>query len=240
MNRNVLVVDDDPALCELMQTVLAGAGMNVEALTDSEQAQLRLSREKFDAIFLDVNMPKVDGIELARRARASGFNQKTPIVMVAGSGDPALQQLCFQAGANFFLYKPFDRQRLLRILRVTQGPIQQERRRFQRVPVKCKVTVESRGESVTGTSLDISLNGILVHAGRAFPAGSPVNITVQLAPGQPELNASGHVARTIGDEFMGIQMTRISSADSERLQDFLLPKILAISGPEPPMVEGVG
>jgi DNA-binding response OmpR family regulator len=229
----VLVVDDDPALCGLVQEVLTGVGLEVLALTDSEAASKHLSREKFDAVFLDVVMPTPDGVELARRARASGYNQKTPIVMLTGGSDPALQNRCFEAGANFFLYKPFDRQRLLRILRVTQGTIQQERRRFQRVQVRCRVTVESHGEQTQGSTLDMSLNGLLIQATKAFPAGSPVALAIELKKGSAPIHCNGRVARTVGDDCMGVQIERIHPNDSERIQDFLLPLILSLTGPEP-------
>jgi DNA-binding response OmpR family regulator len=229
-----MVVDDDPAMCGLVQEVLLGAGLEVVALTSSEAAARYLARERFDALFLDVNMPAPNGFDLARRARSSGYNQRTPIVMIAGDGDPNLQNRGFDAGANFFLYKPFDRQRLLRILRVTQGSIQQERRRFQRVQVRCKASIECKGMQVHGTTLDMSLNGVLVQAAKAFPAGEAVALTLELKKGLPPIHAGGRVARVIGNDCMGIHVEKIAPADSERIQDFLLPLILSITDPEPP------
>ncbi|MCL4523347.1 MAG: response regulator [Acidobacteria bacterium] len=227
MSRRVLVVDDSPEICELLQAVLYSAGMDALGLTNSQQAAGHLVREKFDAIFLDIRMPAPDGIELAGRVRSSGFNQKTPIVMISGDADPALQTRAFQAGANFFLYKPLDRRRLMRILRVTQASIQHERRRFQRVNVRCKATVESSNSRVEGWTLDMSLNGMLVQTGAAFPAGTRVAVNVQLKPSTAPLRASGKVARVIGEDCMGIELARVSLEESERLQEFLLPLILA-------------
>ncbi len=227
MSRRVLVVDDSPEICELLQSVLYSAGMDALGLTSSQQAAGHLIREKFDAIFLDIRMPPPDGIELAGRARASGFNQKTPIVMISGDADPSLQARAFQAGANFFLYKPLDRRRLMRILRVTQGSIQRERRRFQRVNVRCKATVESSSSRIEGLTLDMSLNGMLVQTEGSFPTGTRVGVTVQLKPGAKPFHASGKVARLIGDDCMGIELAIVSLEESERLQEFLLPLILA-------------
>jgi len=226
LSRRVLVVDDSPEICELLQSVLDSAGMDALGVTSSQQAAGHLVREKFDAIFLDIRMPPPDGIELAGRARASGFNQKTPIVMISGDADPALQSRAFQAGANFFLYKPLDRRRLMRILRVTQGSIQRERRRFQRVNVRCKATVESSSARIEGLTLDMSLNGMLVQTGGSFPAGTRVGVTVLLKPGAKPFHASGKVARLIGEDCMGIELESVSLEESERLQEFLLPLIL--------------
>jgi CheY-like chemotaxis protein len=227
LSRRILVVDDSPEVCELVQAVLYSAGMDALSVTDSQLAARHLIREKFDAIFLDIKMPPPDGIELASRARSSGFNQKTPIVMISGDADPALQARAFQAGANFFLYKPLDRRRLMRILRVTQGPIQQERRRFQRVNVRCKVLVESSNTTVEGWTLDMSLNGMLVQGTPAFPVSTSVVVTVHLKPGAPPLRIGGKIVRLIGEDCMGIDLPAVKLEESERLQEFLLPLILA-------------
>ncbi len=232
MNRRVLVVDDAPEICELMSAVLSSAGMDVLAISDSQQAAGHLLREKFDAVFLDVKMPAPDGIDLAARARASGFNQKTPIVMITGDTDPAVQERAFKAGANFLLYKPLDRRRLLRILRVTRNSIQQERRRFQRVSVRCKAILETSTARIEGSTLDMSLNGVLVQADNALPVGTKLILTLQLRAGAAPLRTSAKIARIVGDDCMGIEIAVISQEDSERLQEFLLPLILAATDEE--------
>ena len=71
MPSKVLVVEDDPALCEFIQEVLNSEEMETYGVTDSTQAAARLRAEKFDAVFLDIRMPPPDGIELARLMRAS-------------------------------------------------------------------------------------------------------------------------------------------------------------------------
>ena len=120
MVTKALVVDDDRAVGELIVALLDGVGMTAEAETNSVRAAERLAREKFDAIFLDVSMPGLDGMELTRRARAGGYNQKTPIVMITGLEDPSLMRKGFEAGVNFFLFKPVDRKTLLRVVRASQ------------------------------------------------------------------------------------------------------------------------
>ncbi|MFY9529031.1 MAG: response regulator, partial [Candidatus Acidiferrales bacterium] len=72
MLNRVLVVEDDPITCELIQEVLSSAEIEAHAVTDSTKAAARLRENKFDAAFLDVHMPAPDGIELARQIRASG------------------------------------------------------------------------------------------------------------------------------------------------------------------------
>lgn len=123
MPSRVLIVDDDPLVCELVKEVLTSVEMDAVTLTESKEAASRLAKEKFQAVFLDVHMPHPGGIELAGQIRASGMNRSTPIVIITGEDDRTALTDAFNAGANFFLYKPIDRHRLLRLMRIAQGPI---------------------------------------------------------------------------------------------------------------------
>jgi CheY-like chemotaxis protein len=227
MPNRVLVVDDDPITCELIQEVLRSAEIEALALTDSSKAAARLKEEKFDAVFLDLRMPPPDGLELARQIRASGLNQHTPIAMITGDEDRAALTRAFQAGANFFLFKPVDRPRLLRLLRAAEAVMHRERRRFQRLQVSCKVLIESGQDRIRGTTLDLSLAGMLVQADRAFPAGSVVHVSLELKPGGAPVRGTARVVRVTQDGSMGLRLENIDAAESERLQEFLLPLILA-------------
>ena len=122
LETRMLVVDDDPTVCELVQEVLALAGIESLSLTSSKKAATHLAQEKFGAVFLDVRMPAPDGIELARQIRSSGLNRMTPIVVITGEEDRNILARAFEAGASFFLFKPIDRQRMLRLIRVTANP----------------------------------------------------------------------------------------------------------------------
>jgi len=223
----VLVVEDDPILCELIREILSSAELEAHGITDSTAAAARLKEEKFDAVFLDVRMPPPDGIELARQMRGSGLNQTTPIVVISGEEDRDLMTRAFQAGANFLLYKPVDRTRLLQLIRVTEGLIQRERRRFRRVKVTCKVSIESGQDRLDGTTLDLSLGGMLVQVIRVLPVGSLVQVSLELLPGAPPVRAPARVMRVLGADCMGIQFESVGAAERERLQEFLLPLISA-------------
>jgi CheY-like chemotaxis protein len=227
MPSRILVVDDDPVVCELIQEVLTSADMEAVATTNSEQAASSLDLEKFQAVFLDMNMPHPDGLELTRQIRASGLNRTTLIVMITGEDDRAILGRAFEAGANFFLYKPIDRHRILRLMRVADGPIQRESRRYQRVKVVCKVLVECKQEQLSGTTLDISLGGMFVQAPRALPVGSSVHVRLELKQGAPTLNLDARVVRVAGNDRMGLQLDSDGPAPSRKLQEFLLPLILA-------------
>jgi DNA-binding response OmpR family regulator len=224
--RRGLVVDGDPAVCELLHSVLASTGMEILALRTGDEARELLREEKFAVLFFNLRMPFPDGIELTRQARASGLNQMTPIILL--SDDPSTKAFSegFLAGASFFFYKPIDKTRLLSLARAMQGAIEHERRRFRRVALQSRVELTVDREEIRGETIDMSLDGMLVQAQRSVPAGSLVQVALHLIPGARPLAGVGLVVRALPGNRLGIHLQRLAVADSERLQEFLLPLIL--------------
>ncbi len=93
--------------------------------------------------------------------------------------------------------------------------------------VRCKVVLEINHERLDGTTIDLSLNGLLVQAGRVFAVGARPELSLQLGAGMPPVRAVGRVVRVVGDDCMGIQLESIGETESQQLQKFLLPLILA-------------
>jgi two-component system chemotaxis response regulator CheY len=228
VTNGILVVDDDPLICELIRDVLETAEIKSRTTSDSRQAAILIRDEKFDAVFLDVRMPEPDGITLARQIRASALNRTTPVAMITGESDRHLLTRVFEAGATFVLFKPIDRHRLLRLLRVSGDVIQREARKFQRVKVTCKVSLEMNQQRCLGRTLDMSLNGVLVCADKVFPVGSMIQVDLELTPGKPPLCGTARVVRVIGVECMGLHFENVPVEHARKLQEFLLPLILAI------------
>ncbi len=83
--------------------------------------------------------------------------------MITGEGDRTLLGRAFEAGVNFFLFKPIERHRILRLIRVSADSIEREARRFSRVKLRCNVALECESKRLTGTTLDISLGGLFVR-----------------------------------------------------------------------------
>jgi CheY-like chemotaxis protein len=209
-----------------MHEILTSVDMKCVTMTDSRKAATLLTKERFDSVFLDERMPGLDGVELARQIRAGGMNRTTPIVMITGEEDRTLVARAFQEGVNFFLFKPVDRYRIMRLIRVTEGSIQHEARRFQRVRVHCNVWIEFGTDRLSGTTFDLSLGGMFVQASRPLPIGSNVTVKLELKPGQPPIRLGGHVVRIASDDCMGLQIDSAGSKDYKAFQEFLLPLIL--------------
>ncbi len=225
MQRRALVVDDEADTCELIQKVLYAAGVDALTLTRSGQAATFLEEGKFDMVFFDLHMGSPDGIELSREMRRAGSNRTTPIILLSDDLRPSAMTQGFEAGASFFLYKPIDRERLLKLIRATQGRMDHERRQTRRIPMQSKVRLRFGFEELMCETVDVSMDGMLVKAPRTIPTGSPVQVSMDLSQKMKPVLGAGSVVRILDGNQMGIQLDRLPVEESEKLQEFLLPMI---------------
>lgn len=229
MLAQVLVVDDDAPSCELVSEILRSAGFEAKSLTSSAEAADLVTKQKFHAAFLDMRMPPPNGLELADRIRASRINSSTVIVMITGEQDRTLMSRAFEIGITFFLFKPIQRNKMLRLIRVAESSIERERRRFTRVPLRRTVSIESDGKQIEATTVDLSFDGLLVQSYLIFPTGTLVRVSLQLQTASAPLEFEARVVRTVLTDQMGLQFTKLGGKESSRLQEFLLPLILAVN-----------
>ncbi|KAB8185714.1 response regulator [Nonomuraea phyllanthi] len=107
----LLVVDDEPALREALQSSLEFEGYKVVTANDGQAALDALSREPYDAVLLDVMMPRLDGLTACRRLRASGNH--IPVLMLTARDAVGDRVSGLDAGADDYLVKPFELDELL-------------------------------------------------------------------------------------------------------------------------------
>jgi DNA-binding response OmpR family regulator len=225
MEKRAIIVDDEPATCELIEKVLTSAGIESLTVTKSEEAPEILRNGRFAVAFLDYHMNFPDGRVLARQMRASGSNRRTPIVMISDDQRPGAVSEGFEAGASFFLYKPVDKERLQRLVRATQASMENGLRRTRRVDLKSKVNLRFRGQEIEGETINLSLEGMLIRTPRMVPIGSSVEVSLQLGKVERPILGVGSVVRMHGREEMGIHLGRLTLEESQRLQEYLLPMI---------------
>ncbi len=102
----ILIVEDDPMLGEGLQTGLRQAGFHPEWVKDGEAAWQTLAHESFNAVVLDLGLPRLDGLEVLRRVRAN--EQKLP-VLVLTARDTAQDVIAgLDSGADDYMIKPCD------------------------------------------------------------------------------------------------------------------------------------
>lgn len=105
MSHKILLVDDDPHIRQLLVFALGKAGMQTVEAGDGEAALKEVERERPDLVVLDINMPRMDGLEVCRRLRAEG---DLPILFLSSRDDEIDRVLGLELGGDDYVVKPFS------------------------------------------------------------------------------------------------------------------------------------
>ena len=128
MSLEILVVDDDENFLLLVKRVFElHRGATVHDVADGRTAIALIQETKYDGIFLDLNMPEIDGFEVARKIRASEVNKRTPIVVITAHSTLECMREARAVGATFILSKPVDQKALRKLFDTAQGAMWAER-----------------------------------------------------------------------------------------------------------------
>src|SRR5687767_10889150 len=115
---SILVVDDDDLNRRLMRVLLTIEGHRVEVASNGLEAVDAVKHNKFDIVFMDLQMPQMDGIEASRQIRAwENESAHTFIVALTASYLPEIGQTLFEAGIDNYLSKPFQISHIQQLIR---------------------------------------------------------------------------------------------------------------------------
>jgi len=111
----LLLIEDEPDIGRQLKTALSDAGYVVDLARDGEEGQFLGETEPYDAVVLDLGLPKVDGVSVLERWRRAGLS--TPVLILTARGAWSDKVAGFDAGADDYLTKPFHTEELLARLR---------------------------------------------------------------------------------------------------------------------------
>ncbi len=104
----VLVIDDDPELCDLVQTLLGRIGIETTAAGTAAQAAQHLKKAELpDLIILDLMLPDVDGLAFLKQMRSRAMFDNIPVLVLSAMVDPDLIKQALDEGADRYLTKPY-------------------------------------------------------------------------------------------------------------------------------------
>jgi CheY-like chemotaxis protein len=116
-SRTILIVDDDPMIRKLIATTLEDvSGYRLQEAGDGLEAVERAVSVHPEIVFLDVDMPRLNGIEACRRLRSEPATADATIVILTGDSGDVAERSAQSAGADLFLTKPFSPLHLLRLV----------------------------------------------------------------------------------------------------------------------------
>ena len=158
----ILVVDDEPSISEVVTLYLRRAGYQVSVARDGQAALEAIEQRPPDLVVLDLMLPKVDGLEIARRVRAQG---DTPIIMLTARREESDRITGLEIGADDYVVKPFSPQELVSrvkaVLRRTCGSAPGDTEHaieFEGLRIDPKthlVIVKGKEESLTAKEFDL-------------------------------------------------------------------------------------
>jgi two-component system OmpR family response regulator len=170
----VLIAEDEGRLARQLADALAEAGYAVDSAADGERADFLGHTEQYDAVVLDLGLPKVDGLTLLRRWREQGLTMPVLVLTARGSWHEKVQGI--DGGADDYVSKPFQMEEVLARLRALI-------RRAHRQPapvLRCgDIALDPRSAVVTVKGAPVKLTShefrvlsyLMHHAGRVIPQG---------------------------------------------------------------------
>lgn len=174
--QRILVVEDDPNVCELVSLYLNREGYQVHCVSNGEEALRAYRAAPPDLIVLDLMLPGVDGLEVCRQVRKES---ETPIIMLSARGDDIDRILGLELGADDYVPKPFNpRELVARVKAVLRRSRQSgDGRAGEQRPLQFKgLTIDPLGRVVVVGEQEIQLTPkefdllwhMAVHPGRTF------------------------------------------------------------------------
>jgi DNA-binding response OmpR family regulator len=169
----ILVIEDEPAIAELIRLNLAGAGFGVHLERDGEAGLAAVSRWRPAAVILDVGLPGIDGVEVCRRLRAA--QDWTPVLFVTARDDEVDRIVGLELGADDYVTKPFSPRELVArvasVLRRSQGvaeaPATLQVGSVRLDPAERRVHAGGQEIALTATEFDL-LAYLMRRPGRVF------------------------------------------------------------------------
>lgn len=103
---SLLIVDDYEDAREMYAEYFAAAGYDVATAGDGEEALAKATSARFDAVILDLALPRMDGIQVIEGLRKDSATGTLPILVLSASAGPEMRRAAMEAGADLYLYKP--------------------------------------------------------------------------------------------------------------------------------------
>ncbi|ALK98014.1 Fis family transcriptional regulator [Massilia sp. WF1] len=121
MAKTILAVDDSSSLRQMVAFSLKAAGYQVVEAVDGQDGLEKAKQQTVDLVLTDQNMPKMDGLTLIKSLRSLPTYAKVPILMLTTESSDEMKSKGRAAGANGWLVKPFDPQRLIEVVKKVIG-----------------------------------------------------------------------------------------------------------------------
>lgn len=113
MAKKILVADDEPYVLRSIEYTLARAGYSVVTAVDGEEAYHKIHAENPDLVFLDIQMPRMDGNEVCKKLRQEPERKDLYIIVITAKGQESERLFSLECGASEYITKPYSPRKML-------------------------------------------------------------------------------------------------------------------------------
>lgn len=156
MNAKILIVEDEPAIQELLAFNVTQAGFVALRAADADEAWQQIRDHAPDLILLDWMLPSTSGVVLARQLRGEAQTKDIPIIMLTARGDERDKVLGLESGADDYITKPFSPRELMARIRAVMR---------RHIPTLANDSVSSGGLELSPESHRVMANGLSIELG---------------------------------------------------------------------------
>lgn len=175
--QKVLLVDDVQLLLELEKAFLKSLPVDILTARNGVEAIVVAHREQPDLIYLDLNMPVMDGQTCCTALKTDPATRKIPVIMVTTAGNAEDELVCRNSGCDDFITKPINKNEFLDKGRKCLLDFERRRKRFS---YSGSIEYLKNGEAITGSITDISTGGLFIAAGQDSMPDDPVDFAFTL------------------------------------------------------------
>jgi DNA-binding response OmpR family regulator len=203
MNKDILVVEDEPQLAKLVEMHLGDAGCQVEVALTGSRGLSKASKRRFDLIVLDLMLPDMDGLDVCRELR--GQQDYTPILILTARSGEVDRVLGLELGADDYLTKPFSVRELVarvkailrRVDRMAEEQAESLPLEFEDLSIdreKRRVSICGDGVGLTAKEYDLLLQ-FARHPGRVYTRSQLLDLVWGYGEGTYEHTVNSHINR---------------------------------------------
>jgi two-component system, cell cycle response regulator len=188
----ILLVDDTRLVLELEKSFLKVSNVEVLTAANGLEALDLIRQDPPDLVFMDMNMPELDGLTCCAALKADPFLSEIPVVMLTTAGREGDRERALQAGCNDYLTKPIDRREFLEMARKYTEAVD---RRELRLRCLFPVLFLHGASPLSGHAVDISAGGIFLASHEPARRDAPLKLVFYLPAATPVLvQVPGRVA----------------------------------------------
>ena len=203
MDKEILVIEDEPQLARLVEMHLRDAGYEVEVALTGAKGLTEASKRRFDLIVLDLMLPDMDGLDLCRELRSE--KNYTPILILTARSGEVDRVLGLELGADDYLTKPFSvRELVARVKAILRRIDRMEEEKTESEPLKIedltidrekrRVSIDGDGVQLTAKEYDLLLQFAL-HPGRVYTRTQLLDLVWGYGEGTYEHTVNSHINR---------------------------------------------